>query len=331
MKKESFRSNFYILRVERQGLYALLAIIAVVWIASVAYLYMVGDSKIEVEKLQKLESEWVSLDSIAAAERKRRYRSSYNARKKYPKSKRSYDDQDNRAANTRRIRQKTKAQVFAFDPNTISVDSLQLLGFPQWLAKNIEKYRSAGGSFKKPEDLFRIRAIDSSRVTTLLPYMTIKPRTAKRPDRKKPAQKLEPAVVEIDFIDMNKADAYQWMLLPGIGETKAAIIIEQRDRLGGFADKDQLMEVWGINDSLYWQIEPQLLMDTPIYRKLQINTADVEGLAWHKYVTYKKAKILCAYRRHHGPYTKVDDLRSIIAFSDDYVDQLAPYLDFATE
>ena len=46
----------------------------------------------------------------------------------------------------------TRGERFAFDPNTISADSLQRLGFSAKQAQSILKYRSKGGKFRYKED-----------------------------------------------------------------------------------------------------------------------------------------------------------------------------------
>ncbi|MGB3617492.1 MAG: helix-hairpin-helix domain-containing protein, partial [Catalinimonas sp.] len=45
---------------------------------------------------------------------------------------------------------------FPFDPNRASVDSLQMLGFPGYLARRIDNYRNKGGRFRTRGDLKNI-------------------------------------------------------------------------------------------------------------------------------------------------------------------------------
>jgi hypothetical protein len=47
-------------------------------------------------------------------------------------------------------------RLFDFDPNQVSVDQMEELGIPAFLAKRIDKFRSKGGRFRKKEDLLNI-------------------------------------------------------------------------------------------------------------------------------------------------------------------------------
>ena len=51
------------------------------------------------------------------------------------------------------------------------------------------------------------------------------------------------------LVDINTADSSELQMLPGIGEAKAAAIIEYRQTYGYFSDVDALLEVPGIGES----------------------------------------------------------------------------------
>ena len=58
-------------------------------------------------------------------------------------------------------------------------------------------------------------------------------------------------------VNINTASEYDLAgILPGIGEKKAAAIIEYREINGGFASVEELLEVRGINENLYLKIRP---------------------------------------------------------------------------
>ena len=54
--------------------------------------------------------------------------------------------------------------LFKFNPNTISLDSLQLLGFTPKQAQSILNYRAKGGVFRKKGDFAKLYVVDSARV-----------------------------------------------------------------------------------------------------------------------------------------------------------------------
>ena len=64
-------------------------------------------------------------------------------------------------------------QRFRFNPNTITLDSLQLLGFSQRQAQTILNYRSKGGTFRRREDFARMYTVDSAMYASLEEYIFI--------------------------------------------------------------------------------------------------------------------------------------------------------------
>ena len=56
-------------------------------------------------------------------------------------------------------------------------------------------------------------------------------------------------------IDLNSASVEQLMTLPGIGESKAEAIIRYREESGPFSCTEDVMNISGIKDRVYSQIE----------------------------------------------------------------------------
>ena len=63
--------------------------------------------------------------------------------------------------------------LFSFNPNTISKDSLVLLGFSPKQAQSILNYRSKGGTFRKVEDFKKLYVVDSACYKRLAPYILL--------------------------------------------------------------------------------------------------------------------------------------------------------------
>ena len=68
----------------------------------------------------------------------------------------------------------TKAEVFYFDPNTISPADWKRLGLRDKTIHTIQNYLSKGGKFYKPEDISKIWALSPSDARRLIPYVSIK-------------------------------------------------------------------------------------------------------------------------------------------------------------
>lgn len=64
-------------------------------------------------------------------------------------------------------------QAFPFNPNTITQDSLQLLGFSQRQTASIIKYRTKGGKFRVKRDFARMYVVDSAKYASLEPFILL--------------------------------------------------------------------------------------------------------------------------------------------------------------
>ncbi|MDF1694619.1 MAG: helix-hairpin-helix domain-containing protein [Saprospiraceae bacterium] len=218
---------------------------------------------------------------------------------------------------------------FEFDPNTLSEDSLLSLGIGRYAASNIVKYRSKGGRFIDPSDLQKIYGLDSLVILDLIPYVQIKKSSksvkssytyASRNFTKKPE-------VALASIHLNRADTTTLMTLKGIGPVYAKRIVKFRNSLGGFFSIDQIGEVWGISDSLFQAIRPYLSVDPNLFSKKNINEMDKTALVKHPYIDWKKAKILVKYRKMHGPFKSIDEIKKMHGIEPSFADTLAFYFE----
>ena len=222
-------------------------------------------------------------------------------------------------------------KVFPFDPNTATDVDLLTLGIDKNIVKNILKFREKNGRFYKKEDLKRMYGFSEIDFLRLEKYINIndnqqftnnKNIVSEIADSKKPntGKTNRP-------VDVNKANVAEWLELRGIGSTFAARIVEQREKLGGFASIEQIKNIHGLHDSTYRNILPYLTLSTPIYRKISINKITIEN-GTHPYLTRKQVEVLSRYRLNHGEFKKIEDLKNTGIFSADMLEQLKPYLSF---
>lgn len=219
-------------------------------------------------------------------------------------------------------------QPFPFDPNTATREELLRLGLPDRLAGNILRYREKGGRFRNPESLKKIYGMDEDTYLALAPFIEIgEPDTAApKPEEERP-QAYEQAPAAPVAIDINQAGEQEWQQLQGIGPGYAGRILRFRDKLGGFAYIDQVAETYGLPDSTFRKIRPQLRL-SPVLRKININTADAETLKAHPYLDWRKANAIVNYRAQHGPFRSMEDLKKLKALPPEVVERLAPYVGF---
>ena len=107
-------------------------------------------------------------------------------------------------------------------------------------------------------------------------------------------------------------------------------IIKHREKLGGFIHIAQLNEVYGLKPEVIPLIWDYFDFDAAPIRKLSINSAPVEELSSHPYISYQEAKVIVAYRLQHGGYQTATDLLGIKIFKSDWVEKISPYLSFET-
>lgn len=221
---------------------------------------------------------------------------------------------------------KMTTRLFSFDPNTLSLTGWQELGLSQKQAQVIVNYSAKGGKFFQPSDLQKMYTITPEKFKQLEPYIKIDKDVLiqKKIYPATPTQlKKEPIVIEV-----NSADTLQLDQIKGIGATFARRIATYRTRLGGFYDKGQLMEVFGIDSVKYNEIKDQVRIDPTYIQKININIAEFESLKRHPYLSYKQINAIIQYRKQHGNFKSIDDLKKVVILTPQNIQKLAPYLTF---
>lgn len=233
------------------------------------------------------------------------------------------------------ITKQTIQLSFNFDPNKISRDSLMLLGISKKTANTLIKYRSKGGTFKKPLDLMKIYGMeDEFDLVKDLIQIEIG-LTSEKPKiiREFPDSNYYKKIIEketIYEIEINITDSFELQLIKGIGPSYASRIINYRSSLGGFASLQQLYEVWGIKSEDMDGFIKNLSLSTQGISKLKINSISSNELSKHPYINSKKSGIVVRYRENHGPFLTKKDLLKVKVLSEVEIDKLEPYLEFTT-
>lgn len=220
----------------------------------------------------------------------------------------------------------TSRKVFRFDPNIATIEELKSLGFKEYVAQRIEKYRRAGGSFRSKDDLLKIYGIDSSLVTQLHAYLNLDSQLEEKPTDKKKRQTIALAEA-VKKTDINQADSELLEKVYGVGTAFANRIIRFRDALGGFHSMDQLREVYHLPDSTIRRIAVRFEISEPgSIATVDINSMGEDSLRRHPYINFKLARVIVNYRAQHGPFQNVEELKSIKPLTDSLYQKLYPYL-----
>jgi competence protein ComEA len=227
----------------------------------------------------------------------------------------------------------THAELFYFNPNTLSTDGWKRLGLKEKTIKTIENYLRKGGHFKKPEDLQRIYGLQKNEYERLLPFIRI----PELENQKYAASNTSKPFVKSNYssavknnynsiIDANTSDTTAFINLPGIGSKLAARIVNFREKLGGFYSVEQVGETYGVPDSTFQKIKTHLQILNPEIKKININTASKDELKIHPYIKWSLANAIVEYRTQHGDFKSLSDLKKISIITDDVFEKIMNYL-----
>jgi competence protein ComEA len=209
-------------------------------------------------------------------------------------------------------------KLFAFNPNNLPAAQWKQLGLSDRQISIIKNYEAKGGYFNRKEDVQKMYSLTADDYKRLEPYINIPNATVTESNKLAAGQ-----VVEI-----NTADSAKLTRIHGIGPAFAARIVEYRTRLGGFLQKEQLKEVYGIDEEKYASIAGQVSVNSARISKIKINEVDFEGLRKFPYLTNKQTNAIIQYRLQHGNYHSITDMENIAILDALILRKIEPYINF---
>lgn len=166
-------------------------------------------------------------------------------------------------------------ESFRFNPNTVSLEDLQRLGFSLKQAQAIENYRQKGGRFRRKADFAKSFVVADSVYKRLAPF------------------------IDIPLLDINQADSAALLALPGIGPYFAGRVVAYRERLGGYSSAEQLMEIYHFDREKYDGLKDLITCSPPA--PFALWTLPEADLARHPHISRTEAHAIVLYRTHHKP------------------------------
>jgi len=128
-------------------------------------------------------------------------------------------------------------------------------------------------------------------------------------------------------IDINTADTTLLKQLPGIGGAFAKWIVDYREKLGGYCETQQLLEVYRMDSTRYEGIKDYVKIDSTFTpNKLKINSDGFKVLLKHPYLEYEDVKKIVNYREQKGMITSWSQLTQILG--DGINPKLRYYIDY---
>ncbi|MGF1639057.1 MAG: helix-hairpin-helix domain-containing protein [Cyclobacteriaceae bacterium] len=185
-------------------------------------------------------------------------------------------------------------ETFFFDPNTLGKDSLLLTGMHPFAVDNLLKYREKGGKIYQKKDILKIYYIDTLWYQQQKEFINL---PSSSNSTKKIATKTKSSLSgdheTPSRLDLNKAEAEELKTVRGIGPVLSERIVKYRNLLGGFVSKDQLNEVYGLDDETLSNLKRDTFIDSDfVPRKSNACQHDANQLARHPYITKRLAMVL---------------------------------------
>lgn len=179
-------------------------------------------------------------------------------------------------AETVRSKLPRKVESFKFNPNTVSKEDLQRLGFSEKQAQSIINYREKGGRFRRKSDFAKSFVVSDSVFKRLEPYIVI-PKT-----------------------DLNLADSAAFDALPGIGGWFATKMIAYRKELGGYSYKEQLMDIKNFDQEKFDALKDLVIISKKSAKPFALWTLPADSLRMHPYIrNYETAKSIILFRENN--------------------------------
>ena len=314
MQTNAGKNFFSFTKKEKRGiLFTMLIIVAIFLSAKYVYPLVVEEKNISQADLSAATDSLLLKDNEAG--KKSYANSDYNNDEGYQ----SYSKKNHNSTFT--------GTMFYFDPNTLDAAGWQKLGIKDKTIASMQKYISKGGRFKEPDDLRKVWGLREDEKERLIPYVRIA--AIAQPSYQNNYTPYERKTFEkkaIASVDINAGDSSAFDALPGIGGGFSRRIINFRNRLGGFYKVEQVAETFGLPDSVFQKIKPLLKISGDDVKKININTAKEEELKAHPYIRWQLAKVITEYKKQHGDFKTVQDLKKIMTIDEETYNKISPYL-----
>ncbi len=236
-----------------------------------------------------------------------------------------------------------------FDPNEVDSVELLSLGLRPKQIRTFLNYRRKGAVFRVPEDIMRVYSLTDADIDRMLPYVSIGQKYTKSSynkrskypipqrdgyksdygrrdagDAQSARQYVSNKFTTHTFVDPNTADTALLRKIPGVGPVIAGMIIDRREKLGGYVSEAQLLEVERVTpDIVEW-----LKIERKEVKKINLSTATFKQINAHPYISYEQTQKIARYVRLYGKIKDASALAATGIFTDAELERVLPYLEF---
>lgn len=213
-------------------------------------------------------------------------------------------------------KKKYKAPDSKFNPNLYTLYDWMNLGLSEKQSSVVMKFTSRG--VYSEEDLKRIFVIPEVLFNLIRDSVVYTERT-----KISFKESYEKKIVQIN---LNTADTSDFMEIYGIGAFYAKQIIRYREKLGGYFEKEQLLEVWKMTPEAYDKIKDHVFISEKDVKRININSVSVDQLKTHPYLNWNKANSILKMRIQRSGFKNIEEIKESVLIDSETYEKLFPYL-----
>ena len=204
-----------------------------------------------------------------------------------------------------------KKEYFNFDPNTITAEEIQRLGFSEKQAESFIKWRDKGKKFYVAKDFASTFFVDAKRYQELEPYIKID---------------LENLFNGKKLLDINTATDADLRAI-GLTADEVSRVIDFREKVGYYFANWQIEDALS-NKKRANELKSNFYVCASVeIRKININTVSLDNLEKHPYFSAQQAVAVIKLRETQK-INSIEDLKKTNLFTDKELKRIGNYLTY---
>ena len=226
---------------------------------------------------------------------------------------------------------KKKFKIYPFNPNYISDYKGYQLGLNVDQIDRLLAHREQRLYVNSAKEFQTITKISDSLLQKISPFFKFPEWVQKKNNNKNNQQRYIPNsrinVSEITTVDINKATLKDFTAIEGVDEYISERIIKYRSKLQGFSFKEQLFEVWGLDEQMANKILSTFsIKNKPIIKKVNINTASFKEVLSNPYIDYELCIQIFDYKDEVAELQSISEIKNIEGFPIKKYNRIVLYL-----
>ena len=222
---------------------------------------------------------------------------------------------------------KKKFKIYPFNPNYISDYKGYQLGMNVDEIDRLLAHREQRLYVNSAKEFQTITKISDSLLQKISPFFKFPEWVKKKNNQQRYITNSRIYVSEITTVDINKATLKDFTAIEGVDEYISERIIKYRSKLQGFSFKEQLFEVWGLDELMANKILSTFsIKNKPIIKKVNINTASFKEVLSNPYIDYELCIQIFDYKDEVAELQSISEIKNIEGFPIKKYNRIVLYL-----